>query len=436
MGCNNNSNSGTNNGRCSKKQKQKQRVPQRGLGVAQLEKIRLEEQHHHHGIFPPPSAAIVIPPTQATTKTSSSSISKVQSHLSVSNFPTFQSSQKNLRHRHSLYGSFHGYNKRSNDYSGEASCSGGEGFPFWGSSSGSSRIPNESNPKPNPTLIWPIQRAAHHQQYESMVGIPTPNSSSSSTIINFHQMEPPSNQSFYSNLSSTGDWAAEEEEEKTIGMKRAHPLSNYEQDSISIAGAGAGSSSVPLPLPPPPSFMMYQSSSSMKKQYPSVVHHHHHHESPSSFNFGSGPVFNFTSSNPPYFRDGSSGWNVTWQPDSRRAARDNNAATPIPTTTFPGEFLTLGISNTTPTTSRRQRQVSDSSFFHHPKMFELEPSNHSHHHHHHHHQGLNEEEDSADDSRQQRVCYAGSSSGSLFLPSKFMQDETNSVEHVDLNLKL
>ncbi|KAK1269325.1 hypothetical protein QJS04_geneDACA008234 [Acorus gramineus] len=62
-------NNNNNNGRPSKKQKQK-KVPQRGLGVAQLEKLRLEEQHKseelrnlsvvaapqsdHQPLYPPP----------------------------------------------------------------------------------------------------------------------------------------------------------------------------------------------------------------------------------------------------------------------------------------------------------------------------------------------------------------------------------------------
>lgn len=58
--CSNNSNtsSGNNNiiGRSSKKQRPK-KVPQRGLGVAQLEKIRLEEQQKKD-----PGASLILPP--------------------------------------------------------------------------------------------------------------------------------------------------------------------------------------------------------------------------------------------------------------------------------------------------------------------------------------------------------------------------------------
>ncbi|KAK1301775.1 hypothetical protein QJS10_CPB12g01060 [Acorus calamus] len=74
--CSINNNNNNNNGRPSKKQKQK-KVPQRGLGVAQLEKLRLEEQHKseelrnlsvvvaapqsdHQSMYPPP---LLLPPS-------------------------------------------------------------------------------------------------------------------------------------------------------------------------------------------------------------------------------------------------------------------------------------------------------------------------------------------------------------------------------------
>ncbi|THG14953.1 uncharacterized protein LOC114271444 [Camellia sinensis] len=80
-------------------------------------------------------------------------------------------------------------------------------------------LPYESNP------IWPppnvIQRTLQFQQQpssSSMMNV-SPGTSSSSEI-NYHQIEPPSNQSFYGN-NYTPLW---QEEEKMVGMKRPYPF--------------------------------------------------------------------------------------------------------------------------------------------------------------------------------------------------------------------
>lgn len=65
--CSNGSGCGGGGGRSSKKPNKKPKVPQRGLGVAQLEKIRLEEQQKKN------AAAILQPPPQSSVSSTKSS---------------------------------------------------------------------------------------------------------------------------------------------------------------------------------------------------------------------------------------------------------------------------------------------------------------------------------------------------------------------------
>uniref|UniRef100_A0A2P2J9Y3 Uncharacterized protein n=1 Tax=Rhizophora mucronata TaxID=61149 RepID=A0A2P2J9Y3_RHIMU len=97
--CNNNSGSGGgfnmgNTGRSCKKQKQK-KVPQRGLGVAQLEKIRLEEQQKKYG-----SVILPSPPAVSPTRPSNFSVPlpNYQSYsFSIAHPPDVSSPDSRLR---------------------------------------------------------------------------------------------------------------------------------------------------------------------------------------------------------------------------------------------------------------------------------------------------------------------------------------------------
>ncbi|CAI0441121.1 unnamed protein product, partial [Linum tenue] len=189
--------------------------------------------------------------------------------------------------------------------------------------------------------------------------------------------------------------------------------------------------------------------------FPSVVHHHHHHDSPSSFNFGSGPVFNFSSPTHHYFRDGCSGWNVTWQADySRRPTRESGS-----TATFPGDFLTLAppATNNTTTTAAGGGYCNSSFRLNDPRHFqrtteksELDSSSlHSYHHHHHHRRRRHHQQ------QQQPAGVCQSQRGCSFFPHEVIdvederpssvimnnsngtnQDHHHKHENVDLNLKL
>ncbi|CAI0408318.1 unnamed protein product, partial [Linum tenue] len=334
------------------------------------------------------------------------------------------------------------------------------------------QLVHKAVPPPHQKYQQPAPSSTTCSYNSSMMNgpIPATTSLSSSSVINFH-IEPPSsatNQGFYSNFSSFG-WPAMEEEK--VGMKRAHPLSSTKQESsnesVDVPHPNFMYHNKPQQPPPPP--------------FPSVVHHHHHHESPSSFNFGSGPVFNFSSPTH-YFRDGCSGWNVTWQADPRRSMRESGSVT-----TFPGDFLTLAPPTSPPPSSTAAAEaaaggvvggggggcnssnfrLNDPHFHRTTKKFELDSSSlHSHYHHHHHHRGGMEDQ-MAGDSRaryqqqnqqmmqqlepqpqQQGICHNGCS-----FPHKVInvEDERRSslinsngggdhhhhkLENVDLNLKL
>ncbi|GMY31969.1 SPEAR2 [Fagus crenata] len=225
--CSNSSSGGGDGGvaRSSKKPKQK-KVPQRGLGVAQLEKIRLEEQQKKATssiLSPPPPPSSVSSPTKSSilslpihSNPSSSSIpipdlsspnfiirppQPVQNIIDVRNSSTLPLLPK-------LWNSYD-YNNLEKETSGVD-----PGFAF----RSNLNLPYESD---NP--IWPIPGfMPRTQQYQhpshSMMNVSS-GTSSSSSVINF-QMEPPSNQSYYGNY--TPMWP---EEERMVGMKRPYPFS-------------------------------------------------------------------------------------------------------------------------------------------------------------------------------------------------------------------
>ncbi|KAF5728271.1 hypothetical protein HS088_TW21G00416 [Tripterygium wilfordii] len=221
-------------GRSSKKQKQK-KVPQRGLGVAQLEKIRLEEQQKKDAasvVFtappppPPPPPQPPIPPKPSYTtlvpilnynpsNQSTTSVPYSTDLLSQNSiFRLPQSVEIPSPNTVPLVPGFVNGSKAWNsrdyyDLDKETSSGVDPGLAF----RTTSNLPYESSP------IWPlpstIQRAQQYLQPPSMVN-------SSSSVVNF-QIEPPSNQIYYGKYTPVP--AMWPEEEKMVGMKRPYPFS-------------------------------------------------------------------------------------------------------------------------------------------------------------------------------------------------------------------
>ncbi|XP_058103600.1 uncharacterized protein LOC131247193 isoform X2 [Magnolia sinica] len=235
--------------RSFKKKKQK-RIPQRGLGVAQLEKIRLEEQHKKNAVFAIPSIPF-------------SSPSPAQLHLSLPN-PVFKTSDlvpslefefpipsPSLHYAHHsssipspslLYAhdrssipspSLH-YVHDSSSQVASGSCG---GYSFIHELYGTPKFKTSFQYYPDSQIeskpVWHLQKnqqtvqQPQQQQTSSLVNIST-SSSCSSSVINL-QMEPPSNQSYCSNYIPP----VRHEEERTrinvrqdmVGMKRPRQFS-------------------------------------------------------------------------------------------------------------------------------------------------------------------------------------------------------------------
>ncbi|KAK6229347.1 hypothetical protein SCA6_018298 [Theobroma cacao] len=349
---------GNSVGRSSKKQKPK-KVPQRGLGVAQLEKIRLEEQQKKDaavaaaaGILPSPSSSVISQPTHH--KSSSYLSLPIPSNFHPSNQSSYSSSSSsipfpadlsppNLIFRPPLSvqnadvvsantvplttGSSPGWHPgagvvlpgngsvnsghklwSSREYSIEKECSGLDpGLAFRTNLS----LPYESEP------IWPppslMQRAQPFQQPSSSM-VNWSSRTSSTSVLNY-QMEPPSNQSYYGNCTPLLP-----EEEKMVGMKRSYPFS--------LDNA-----------PGPP----------LHGKYPPIVHPINGHvEAASSSN---GSTFNFEPGTP-NFREGPSCSTSNFESKSKRSIRQNGA--------FDGDFLTLAPPTTTTS------MCSSSKFKHSP----------------------------------------------------------------------
>ncbi|XP_021684258.2 uncharacterized protein LOC110667654 isoform X2 [Hevea brasiliensis] len=317
--CSNSNNSG--GGRSSKKQKQK-KVPQRGLGVAQLEKIRLEEQKKDGSmiltsastpISSPPkpsnhSASVPIPNYQSYSTSSipcPSDISSPNSILRPQNTDIFNSNTipfVNSLGWQSVSVQGHGnmpkiWNSYDFDLEKETTCGIDPGLAF----RSSLNLPFESN------SIWPLPSLTQRVQYQQppppppMVNVSS--TSSSSSLQNLH-MELPSNQSYYGNY--TPIWPAEE---KMVGMKRPYPFA--------------------LDNPPGPSF---------PSKFPPIVHPIG--RSDESFSFGNAGTFNFTLANP-NFREGPlcSDSISEPKPNSKKIVKENAVSR--------GDFLTLGPPTTT-----------------------------------------------------------------------------------------
>ncbi|XP_039001599.1 protein SPEAR2-like [Hibiscus syriacus] len=161
--------SGNNSNICrSSKKERPRKLPQRGLGVAQLEKMRLEEQQKKDSAYLIAAADVSI---------SSSSVFR----------PPFSAV--------------------CNGNTGGVPLTGVNGHKSWG------LMPRETEPLcPLPSLMQRGQQSSF-----SMVNLSSRTSSTS--VMNF-QMELPSNQSYYKNFKPLLP-----EEDKVIGMKRPSPFS-------------------------------------------------------------------------------------------------------------------------------------------------------------------------------------------------------------------
>ncbi|KAI3994867.1 hypothetical protein MKX01_037418 [Papaver californicum] len=234
-----NSNSG---GKISKKVKTK-KIPQRGLGVAQLEKIRLEEQQKKDSSVFVPSLL----PHNHQSSSSVSSISFSQSCSTINNVSTTSStslfrSQPSISYSNfDLYipppppppqpislpktNTFYGYPLPEDSENGGSSYSSSAmGVSCEFDVDGRNVDPNRFTIGSHTNTIWPsikIQQQSKYQQHQppfTRVNVSLPTSSSSRLNI---QMEPPSNQSFYNNYAASQMCP---EEDKMVGMKRSWPF--------------------------------------------------------------------------------------------------------------------------------------------------------------------------------------------------------------------
>ncbi|KAG8502528.1 hypothetical protein CXB51_000107 [Gossypium anomalum] len=220
--CSNNSNtSGGNNniiGKSSKKQRPK-KVPQRGLGVAQLEKIRLEEQQKKD-----PGASLILPlipsfhpPNHPSSSSSSSSSSIADVSPPPTSFFRPQNIDGNTSAAVPLTSSVNGHKFWGSccEFNIEKGCPGLD--PGWIFRTNLS-LPYESEPVWSlPSLMQRGQPFHQHQPPPSMMNLSS-RTSSSTSVMNI-QTEPPSNQKYYKNYTPLLP------EEKVIGMKRPYPFS-------------------------------------------------------------------------------------------------------------------------------------------------------------------------------------------------------------------
>uniref|UniRef100_A0A5B6YR76 Uncharacterized protein n=1 Tax=Davidia involucrata TaxID=16924 RepID=A0A5B6YR76_DAVIN len=314
-----NSSSGGGDGRSSKKLKQK-KVPQRGLGVAQLEKIRLEEQQkkeatailspsnssclaavqcanfRHNHPSPSPSS-IPLPPPSPTDLSSPNSIFRPTP--SIPNIDVFHPNSVPLNGAAAeigwpaIPGAGHvnwpklwnyDYNLQGENHNGFASRS-------------NMNLPYHSWPPPN------LMQRTQFQQPSSSSMVNVSSGTSSSSVINF-QMEPPSNQSYYGN-NYTPMWP---EEEKMVGMKRSYPFS--------------------LDNPPGPSVHC----NFLPAYVPPIT------RSGESASCDNGGTVNIKSANP-VFREGPSSSTAMSEPNSKKVTKENGGLN--------GDFLTLAPPATT-----------------------------------------------------------------------------------------
>ncbi|KAI9403126.1 hypothetical protein POPTR_001G375600v4 [Populus trichocarpa] len=287
--------------RSSRKHKQK-KVPQRGLGVAQLEKIRLEEQQKNDVSvnLPSPASISQIKPSNRKIRYLSMPIPNVYESRSTSipYLPDLSSPNSMFRPQNiELINSNSTIPSENSVGWQSAAVQGQKNVPkMWNSSDynlekencgvdpalafrSNLNLPYESNP------IWPLpslmQRAQQHGQHSSSSSCSMVNASSgsSSSSLQNPQMEPPSNQSYYDNYVPV--WI---EEEKMVSKKRPHPFS---------LGYPPGSSS-------------------------------HCYKCPTNTSFGNGGLYNFSFSSR-NCREDSSCSTCILEPTSKKIIKENGA---------------------------------------------------------------------------------------------------------------
>ncbi|CAL5390758.1 unnamed protein product [Camellia sinensis] len=265
----------------SKKLQQK-KVPQRGLGVAQLEEIRLEEQQKKDVLLLSNSLLSPI----------NSSCLAVQSQR-TSNF-WHNPSQTDLSLPNLIFRP-------------------------------APSIPNVDVLHPNyvplskPSNVSGLGTLQFQQQPSSSSMVNVSSGTSSSSEINYHQMEPPSNQSFYGN-KYTPLW---HEEEKMVGMKRPYPFPPDNPPGPSF------------PCKFPPIFV------------PPIT------RSDESASCGNGGTVNIEPNNP-IFREGPSSSTVLCELNPKKVVKENG--------NLNGDFLTLA----SPATALPQ----SSSKYKHPSLYQ------------------------------------------------------------------
>ncbi|KAF5948651.1 hypothetical protein HYC85_014608 [Camellia sinensis] len=230
------SNGGGSSCRSSKKLKQK-KVPQRGLGVAQLEKIRLEEQQKKDATIQavqcatnfrhnPSPSLIPLPPPSPSDLASPNSIFRPNSSIPSIDVlhpnsvpfskPSSNGSGGEMMGWPTIPGPAEGNWPKL--WNGDCNLEGENhhGFAFMSNLN----LPYESNPICPPQNV--MQRTQQFQQQPSSSMVNVSSETSSLSVMSYHQMEPPSNQSFYGNNYIPPMWP---EEEKMVGMKRPYPFS-------------------------------------------------------------------------------------------------------------------------------------------------------------------------------------------------------------------
>ncbi|GLT48592.1 hypothetical protein SLA2020_222080 [Shorea laevis] len=330
-----------NFGRSFKRQKPK-KVPQRGLGVAQLEKIRLEEQQKKDGVVA--AAAAILPSPSPTTISPSQKSSYLSLPIPAFHHPPNRSSSTpsipfpgSHAPANSIFipdpsaedidiplpnsplgwppGAVPGHGNVNvqkfwsvREYDLEKENSGVDpGLAF----KANFRLPYESEP------IWPppnlMQRAQQYKQHSSAVV----NASSTSTpsLLNI-QMEPPSNQNFYGNC--TIFWSGEE---KKAGKKRPYSFS------------------LDNPVAP-----------SVHYKYAPITHAINRSDEQEASS-GNGNTMNFGSINP-IFREGPPCSTSNLELNLKKSSKENDV--------FNGDFLTLAPPSST--------SVSPSSISKHPPL--------------------------------------------------------------------
>ncbi|KAK9092820.1 hypothetical protein Syun_027731 [Stephania yunnanensis] len=256
---------GVNGGRCAKSSKKikQTKIPQRGLGVEKLEKIRLEEQRRNETTTMP----VVLPlndhpcrrhdlhqQQQQQQNSSSMSVSHLDLFSPPIPLPRTNSSAHYLPSNviNTTFGNASsesifawpghvmadGYGCVPSTWNASSesifACPGhvmADGYCCVPSTWNAQELTNEftiwvnsmnsrKDLKPNWPCPTSVPRKQQHQQVSTLMNV-CATSISSSSGLNL-QMEPPSNQSCYSNYYSPPIWP---EEEKMVGMKRPRPFS-------------------------------------------------------------------------------------------------------------------------------------------------------------------------------------------------------------------